>query len=92
MAPTGALTANPTAKERIGSSAELQTALACVGRAVPPGTGTPFNVILARFGGDASFLAFFYGGPGATGAPTTVVVWIVNGQTCTASGSTSAHS
>ena len=92
MAPSGALATNATAKERIGSSAELETALACVGKAVPASLGTPFKLILAEFDGKASFLAFYYGGPGAAGVPTTVVVWVVDGHTCTASGSSGAHS
>ncbi len=92
MAPTGALTTNATPKERIGSSAELQTALACVGKAVPTSEGTPFKLILARFDGKTSFLAFYYRWAGTAGAPIGVIAQIVDGTTCTTSGSSSAFS
>lgn len=90
MAPTGALPTNAAPKERIGSSAELQTALACVGKAVPASEGTPFKLILARFDGKTSFLAFYYRWAGSAGAPIGVVARIVDGTTCTTSGSSSA--
>ena len=77
--------------ERVGSIAELQTALTCVGRAVPSGAGAPFKLILARFDGNASFLAFYFSGPGKGQPPTSLVVWIVDGHTCTASGLSSTH-
>ena len=73
-------------QERAGTSAELQTAVACIGKAVPAKAGTPFKLILARFNGSAVFLAFYFHAPGDGQPPTSVVVWIVDGHTCTASG------
>ena len=73
-------------QERAGTSAELQTAVACIGKAVPAKAGTPFKLILARFNGSAVFLAFYFHALGDGQPPTSVVVWIVDGHTCTASG------
>ena len=73
-------------QERAGTSAELQTALACIGKAVPVKAGTPFKLILARFNGSAVFLAFYLHAPGDGHPPTSVVVWIVDSHTCAASG------
>lgn len=78
-------------KQRTGTSAELQTALTCVGRAVPAKAGSPFKLILAHFNGKASFLAFYLDKPGGGKPPTSLTVWIVDGQTCTASGLSSTH-
>jgi predicted anti-sigma-YlaC factor YlaD len=76
--------------ERPGTSAELQTALACVGNAVPrDGGATPFRLLLAQFNGKPAYLAFYYRGP-QDAAPTSVIVWIVDSDTCTASGLSSA--
>lgn len=77
--------------ERVGTSAELQTALTCVGRAVPAKVGAPFKLILARFNGSPSFLAFYFSGPGNGQPPTGLVVWIVDAHTCTASGLSSTR-
>jgi len=85
IAPTAAT------NERVGTSGELQTALTCVGRAVPARAGAPFKLILARFDGNASFLAFYFSGPGKGQPPTSLVVWIVDGRTCTASGLSSTR-
>lgn len=89
-ATAGLPPANAAPNARIGTGAELQTALACVGKAVAADTGPPFKLILARFDGKAAFLAFYFGDSGEGQSPTSLVVWIVDGHTCTASGLSSS--
>lgn len=85
-APTAAASAAEISGARIGTDAELQTALTCVAKAVPSKTGAPFKLILARFDGKAAFLAFYYRGARDGQPATGLVVWIVDGQTCTPTG------
>jgi hypothetical protein len=81
----------PAAAEGMGTKAELSAALTCVGRAVPPDLGKPFKLVSARYEGKPSYLAFYYAASDQGAAPTSLVVWIVNSATCTASGLDSTH-
>jgi putative zinc finger protein len=75
---------------KLGSATEIQTALTCVGNAVPhDDQATPFRLLQAQFNGKPAYLAFYYRGPQGA-PPTSVVVWIVDSATCAVSGLSSA--
>jgi hypothetical protein len=80
-----------TPKERIGTSAELQTALTCVGKAVSHGLGTPITLILTRVDGTPSFLAFYRATSSQGQGSSSLDLWIVDGHTCTTSGFSSTR-